>query len=49
MSKLLAIVTCLLGFVALSQAFHASVKGENHFCIMFEGNITGSINYMKKV
>jgi len=47
MHKLFAIGTCLMAMFAVSEAFHASVKGNNHYCIMFEGNLTGSINYEK--
>ncbi|KAI6191938.1 LAMP family protein lmp-1 [Aphelenchoides bicaudatus] len=48
MLKFFLFGTCLMAMLSFSEAFHASVKGEGHYCIMFEGNITGSIDYQKK-
>ncbi|KAI6173274.1 hypothetical protein M3Y98_01064300 [Aphelenchoides besseyi] len=46
-SNILAICTLFIGFAAV-QSFHAAVKSDNYYCIIFDGNMTGSVNYQTK-
>ncbi|KAI6222964.1 hypothetical protein M3Y99_01474800 [Aphelenchoides fujianensis] len=46
--KLLAVVSFFLGIAAV-QSFHAAVRSDSgYYCIIMDGNMTGSVNYPAK-